>query len=111
PTSLHTPLPAGHGVLTPPTILRTPMGFPTQAPPQQTSDGPILGVPLDLGEKLQDPADVCVRLLGMRTDLGPVHVRNEPMHLLSHAARMDVVVARHDEGRCPHLLEPLFAHA
>ena len=24
---------------------------------------------------------------------------------------MDVVVARHYEGRCPHLLEPLFAHA
>jgi len=49
---------------------------------------PILSAGLDLGEKLPDPVDVFVWLLGMRTDLGPVRVRNQTMDLLGHPACM-----------------------
>ena len=70
-------------------------------PPQQASDGPILGVRLDLSEKLQDPINVLFRLLGMRPDLGPARIGNQTMHLLSHPTGVDVVVARHQQGRRP----------
>src|SRR5262245_17311113 len=62
---------------------------------------PLLSVGLDLREKIQDPVNVFVRLLSMRTDLGPARVRNQTMHLLSHPTGVDVVVARHQQGRRP----------
>ena len=45
----------------------------------------ILSARLSLGEKLQDPADVMVRFLGMRAYLGPARMWNQTMHLLGHA--------------------------
>src|SRR6266702_8428596 len=74
-------------------------------------DVPILSSGLYLGEKLQDPVDVFVRLLGMRTDLGPARMRNQTMHLLGHPAGVNVVVSRHDQGRRPNSLKALRAHA
>src|SRR5215467_15520115 len=47
----------------------------------------------------------------MWTDLGPVRIRNQTMHLLGHTAGVDVVVSRHHQSRRPYLLEPLFTHA
>ena len=59
--------------------------------PSITTRGKVLAGRVRKGRKdevflrLEVLADVFVRLLGMRTDLGPSRVRDQPMHLLGHA--------------------------
>src|SRR5882672_5912529 len=62
----------------------------------------------NLSKELEDALDVPLRRFSVGRDLPPLGVGHQPVHQLCYPPRMDIVVARHDQGRCPDTLEPLY---
>src|SRR5882672_4176076 len=62
----------------------------------------------NLSKELEDALDVPLRRFSVGRDFPPLGVGHQPVHQLCYPPRVDIVVARHDQGRCPDTLEHLY---